>query len=60
MRGVASLVDKITDAVMEKLLEEGDDLIDRVIDKLINQSDEFFDLIIDKLIEKIVESLGKK
>ena len=59
MRGLGSLVDKITDAVIEKLVEEGDDLIDRIIDKLINQSDEFFDMLLDKLIEKIIESLSK-
>tara|TARA_Y100000817_G_C16790702_1_gene514965 strand:- start:770 stop:952 length:183 start_codon:yes stop_codon:yes gene_type:complete len=59
MRGIGSLVDKITDAVIEKLVEEGDDLIDRIIDKLINQSDEFFDMLLDKLIEKIIESLSK-
>ena len=59
MRGIGSLVDKITDAVIEKLVEEGDDLIDRIIDKLLNQSDEFFDMLLDKLIEKIIESLSK-
>ena len=56
---LGKLADRLTDVVVEKVTEEGEDLVDRVIDKLINDSDEFLDLIVDRIIDKIIESLGK-
>ena len=58
MLNTKGLIKKISDRVIEQVIEESEEIIDKVMEKLLEESDEFMDRVIDKLLEKILESFG--